>query len=265
MRRIGTRIAGPARTAVTRRRARKLAASSDASVRAIGTAILAAERDQISSDEATWVRRIEAVRTETLRSEEFGEICRVSSKPPRWAYFLLRLVRELRPGAGLELGTCLGVSAAYQAAGLALGGGGNLISLEADERRVERARQNLDALQLGNVEVRQGNFQEALRPALDALGTVPYAFVDGHHDERATVEYFEAILPLCPPGAVLVFDDIRWSKGMRRAWRKISGNRGVRMAVAIDNVGICTVGEAEDARAVSIPVSEPRWTSPIRL
>jgi predicted O-methyltransferase YrrM len=41
-----------------------------------------------------------------------------------------------------------------------------------------------------------------------------FAFIDGHHDERATVAYFQQMKPSLSPGAVVLFYDIKWSSGM---------------------------------------------------
>ena len=51
-----------------------------------------------------------------------------------------------------------------------------------------------------------------------------YAFIDVHHDDKATVACFKQILPYIADEAVIVFDDISWSDGMKRAWKKIIEN-----------------------------------------
>ena len=148
---------------------------------------------------------------------------RVASVTPRWGTFLFGLVRQFRPSAVIELGTAYGISSAYLAAALILNGeGGRLMTLEGDRELATQARKNLEAVGLAErVEVVQGFFQKTLRPLLDRVGTVDMVFIDGHHDEQATLTYTTQCLTHMPRGGVLVYDDIRWSAGMIRAWKRI--------------------------------------------
>ena len=151
-------------------------------------------------------------------SRTLGEMTR-SSKPPRWAFLLFRLVRELAPDACVELGSCVGISASYQAAALELNGRGHLITLEGADVLAERSQRTIDDLGLSErASVRLGQFSNTLPGTLDSLPPVGYAFIDGHHVEDATIDYMEQILPHLAPEAVLLFDDINWSAGMKRAW-----------------------------------------------
>jgi predicted O-methyltransferase YrrM len=150
-----------------------------------------------------------------------GEVCRTSSKPPEDARFLFDVIRERRPGTCLELGTCIGISAAYEAAALELNDYGFLYTIEGAEPLAVEARALLRRLRLEQrVDVRVGRFADVLPDLLES-NVFDYVFVDGHHDEHATIEYFELILPRTRSGATMVFDDIDWSEGMRRAWRAI--------------------------------------------
>lgn len=179
-----------------------------------------------------------------------GAVCRLASKPPFWARLLFAVVREYQPQRGVELGTCLGLSAAYQGAAMLLAGnGGKLHTLEGADSLAEQSRGNLASLQLGNVTVVAGRFEQTLAGVLQDAGRVDYAFIDGHHDEQATIAYFRQLLPRLAPGAVLVFDDISWSPGMARAWQVISADPQVRVAVDLRAVGICLLGEPTMPRA----------------
>lgn len=158
----------------------------------------------------------------------------LSSKQPEWAYLLFRLVRALQPSTCLELGSCVGISAAYQAAALALNGGpGRLLTLEGSDVLAARSALTLQDLGLaGRADVRVGPFRSTLAPGLRDLRPLEFAFVDGHHDRDATLEYAEQILPALAPEAVVVFDDINWSVGMRQAWQRL--RRDPRFALTID-------------------------------
>jgi predicted O-methyltransferase YrrM len=254
----------------------------DAQSRAIADAIAAMGQAPRDAHEKKWVERIEQAREELGRSEQFvpdllgpmpadlklpvageahgngntvGTICRMASKNRPWALTLFRLVRALDPKGCLELGTCLGVSAAYQAAALQVNGsGGRLTTLEGNPYRATIARENLSKLGLDRVEIGVGLFTETLQPALEDLGVVDYAFIDGHHDGKATVAYYRAILPFLAERSVVIFDDIAWTPDMKRAWAEITADPRIVVAVDLFKVGICVVAK-EPGKKVSARIA----------
>ena len=183
----------------------------------------------------------EAARGVTVR-RTVGDICRHASKRQPWAGVLFHVIRETRPPACLELGTAVGISAAYQAAALELNGAGRLLSLEGGESLARKADENLTRLGLGHrVELRPGRFADTLPAALEERGPFDYVFVDGHHDESATVDYFRQIAPSVPSGGVMLFDDVDWSEGMSRAWEAIHGDERVAGSAAVGPLGLCSL------------------------
>lgn len=166
----------------------------------------------------------------------------VASKDPVPASLLYLLVEEFRPGRVLELGTNVGISSGYLAVALDRNpGGGVLYTLEASPYRLRRARELHRDLGLDNIEYREGLFEDSLAPTLEEMGTVDMAFVDGHHRLEPTLAYFDRIKAHLASGSVVVFDDIRISDEMRRAWSEIQHDREVAVALDLYAIGICTV------------------------
>jgi predicted O-methyltransferase YrrM len=184
-----------------------------------------------------------------VTTEVVGDACRQYSKSRIWALLLFQLVRQVKPAACVELGTCLGISTAYQASALELNGHGRLVTLEGSPAFAGIAGRNLESLGLDHrASVVVGRFQDTLDAVLDDLGSVDYAFVDGHHDEHATVRYFEKLLPHLSQQAVMLFDDIAWSPGMRRAWQRVSSDPRVDVSLDFISMGVCLVGADLKAR-----------------
>jgi predicted O-methyltransferase YrrM len=168
-----------------------------------------------------------------------ADVCRHASKNAAWCRLLFALVRTHQPQACLELGTCLGISAAYQAAALAGNGTGTLTTIEGAENYARIAQEQFAALKLHNVRSVVGRFQDVLPGVLASAGrNWDYIFIDGHHDGAATRRYFETIGPHLTPGALVIFDDILWSS-MRAAWRAIRRAGGVAESVDLLTMGIC--------------------------
>lgn len=245
----------------------QLRRNADPTVASVGRALTAAVAPP-GGAESEWIARIESLRAElgssdevirTPRSEWTGDpadasrireasVARLAleaSKPRRWGRVLLALSRELAPAQSLELGTCVGISTAYQAAGLELAGSdGTIATLEGDPARARLAVENLERLGLaGRVDARPGRFGDTLRPVLDESDGLAFAFVDGNHNLRPTLNYFERIGARTTRPAVLLFDDIAWSEGMREAWSRIASDERVAVAIDLHGLGLCVLAD----------------------
>ena len=136
-----------------------------------------------------------------------------------------------------------------------LNGNGRLLSLEGSPSLVARSNRTVEDLGLGGrVSIVEGPFNQTLESALRSIEPVQYAFIDGHHLEVATVDYMETILEFVDRDAVLVFDDINWSDGMRRAWARVRQDSRFSMFVDFGNVGIGIVSAADNGRrTIEVP------------
>jgi predicted O-methyltransferase YrrM len=158
-----------------------------------------------------------------------------------WGDVLFQLVRVLQPTAVLELGTCVGMSGAYLASAMRINNKGHLYTLEGMPDSASVARETFSALGVSErVTIIVGRFNDTLG---DAFKHAPYnlAFIDGHHEGDATVEYFQKIKPNMTGRSFLIFDDIDWSRGMQAAWKFITQDRDVRDHVAIMGWGILSI------------------------
>jgi len=236
----------------------RLRAVDDRTCRAIALALGESDDGSLTDDEHAWIDRIEAMRDRLNASQEpisialpskrrvekvdtIGAICRLRSKQSLWGTVLLKLVRHLRPSQLIELGTCMGVSTSYQAAAMAINGAGSMTTLEGAPALAALSERNLASIGARGVRVVQGLFVETLPGVLESMPHIDFAFIDGHHDEHATLRYFEAMLPKAAPDAVFVFDDIRWSDGMRRAWDALRAHAAVTTSVDLGVIGVCVV------------------------
>lgn len=173
--------------------------------------------------------------------DTLGHISQIASKSAFWCCFLFKLVRNISPNSCIEMGTAVGISAAYQAAALKINGHGIFVSLEGANSIADVARNNFQQLGLDNLEVVVGRFQDTLPNVLEKCQPVDYVFVDGHHDEQATIGYFEQIIPFLAEKALIILDDIAWSEGMKRAWNAIARDSRVGIAIDLGPVGLCVI------------------------
>ena len=161
------------------------------------------------------------------------------SKSPRGGLLLYELIHEFKPQLVVELGTNVGISAAYQAAALNdNANGGRLVTLEASPYRLRLARSLHATLGLENVSYVQGLFSETLEAALAEHGQVDLAYIDGHHQYQPTLDYFDALWRSSRDAAIFVFDDIRWSEGMLRAWTRLRADPRLDLTVDLGSMGL---------------------------
>ena len=118
--------------------------------------------------------------------------------------------------SALELGTGFGFGAAYIASTAK-----NLDTVDATPR-LSNDTDLFIGTQWGMP------FEDALAEFKHIGKVYQFAHIDGDHTETATINNYLNVLRLMPNGGIIVFDDIYWSDGMKRAWKRIAlGQRHV--------------------------------------
>lgn len=169
------------------------------------------------------------------RERSIASIAKSAAKPKKFGQLLFRMANRYQPRTILELGTSLGISTSY----LALGNqAANVITMEGSVAIAEKALENFDSLQINNIKLVQGNFDQTLPKVISALGTIDFAFADGNHRYKPTMDYFRQLLPAMAAESVLVFDDIHWSAEMEQAWEEIKADPRVMLSIDLFFVGL---------------------------
>jgi len=200
-------------------------------------------------------RAIEKLRAELLKNktilelEDFGagsrihtaykrsvsEIASSSLKPKKFASLLFRMVNYYQPANVLELGTSLGITTSYLASA-------NekicVTTMEGAKAIATIARKNFQGLDLKNIRIVEGNFDNTLGLFLNNTSTVDFAYIDGNHRKEPTFRYFELLLQKINNNSILIFDDVHWSKEMEEAWEQIKANPRVTLTIDLFFIGI---------------------------
>lgn len=164
-----------------------------------------------------------------------SSIARGSLQSPAMCRMLYRTVRYFSPGNIVELGTSLGLTTAYLALAAPQT---NVFTLEGCEQTAARAETLFRESGIKNIKIRTGDFRHTLPAVLGELGRVDLAYIDGDHSYEGVMNNFLRISEHIHPGSVLIIDDIRWSKGMKRAWLEIAGHPKVTLAADLFRLGI---------------------------
>lgn len=169
-----------------------------------------------------------------------AKLCRGSSMPPKLARLLFEIVHHTNPQNILELGTCLGISGAYLSTAQQMSTkNGRFVTIEGDAATANIARKNFERLGLHHIDVENGRFADVLPKVLEKENKIHFALIDGHHNGPATLEYFNRIKHYLAEHAILVFDDIDWSAGMRLCWQSLSIYPELYICIDLGRTGIC--------------------------
>lgn len=163
-----------------------------------------------------------------------AQIAKTSLSPVKTCRILFNTVKFYNCKNILELGSSLGISTAYLAS---VDDDTKVISLEGNPASADIARHNAAQLELSNIEIITGSFEETLMPTLDRMKQVDLAYLDGNHSYDATIEYFKKILPYLNENSVIVLDDIYWSDGMLNAWKQLIQHPSVTYSIDIYSSG----------------------------
>jgi len=158
-----------------------------------------------------------------------------SLKPVKFAQLLFRMVQFYQPKTILELGTSFGITTAYLAAG---NPHATVITMEGADAIASIAAANFSQLDLHNIELIRGDFNQTLDHTLSIHPSIDFAFIDGNHRMEPTLEYFKKILEHSHDQTILVFDDIHWSQGMEDAWQMIQQHEAVTLTIDLFFIGI---------------------------
>ncbi|KYP15068.1 class I SAM-dependent methyltransferase [Flavihumibacter sp. CACIAM 22H1] len=169
------------------------------------------------------------------RQVPISTLTKRTSKSKKLGRLLFRLTNYFQPKTMVELGTSMGLSAAYLYAGNRTG---NLITLEGAPAVAAQARENFRQLSFNDIRVVTGNFDHTLEPLLSELQQVDFAYVDGNHRYEPTLRYFDLLKAKRSNQSVLVFDDIHWSQEMEAAWEKIKQDPAVRCTIDLFFIGL---------------------------
>lgn len=218
------------------------------------TKVINDKKDYPSYDSIEFVREKMLQDTHMLTIEDFGAGSRVNSnyqrsvqsiaksalKPRKFSQLMHRMVRYYKPETVLELGTSLGITSSYLASARPEA---NVVTMEGAPEVAAVAKQNFQNLRLQNIEVVEGNFDETLQCTLASLPSVDFAFIDGNHRYKPTVEYFNQILERANNDSIIILDDIHWSEEMEQAWHEVQQHPRVTMTLDLFFIGIVLIKE----------------------
>lgn len=175
--------------------------------------------------------------TQKVKSLEVNirSIAQNALSKPTQCRILFNIINHYKCKNVLELGTSLGVSSAYMAAA---NHSGHVTTCEGNPYIADWANEFHQKLGFKNIRILKGAFLDTLPLYLKQTEKLDFAFIDGHHSEEPTLQYFKLILSKCHNDSLIVIDDIYWSPGMTSAWKSICQHPEVTLSIDLYDMGI---------------------------
>jgi predicted O-methyltransferase YrrM len=160
--------------------------------------------------------------------EKAAKIAKTAGISSKRAKLLYRITTYFQPETILEIGTSLGLATAA----LALGNSkAKIITLEGCPNTAKTAQNQLGKFGLTNVKSVVTEFKSYFDNYQSSIINYQLIYFDGNHSKKATLDYFDLLLPTITNDTVWIFDDIHWSKDMEDAWKIIKNHPKVTVTI----------------------------------
>lgn len=173
-------------------------------------------------------------RTHSSKQRSVDQIAKSALKSKRFAQVLFRLVQHYQPQTIVELGTSLGITTACFSKA---NSNASITTIEGSRQIAAIANENFQKLNCTNIQLLQGNFDHILPSVISHLSSIDLAYIDGNHRYLPTINYFHQFLSKSSSQTILVFDDVRWSAEMEKAWEEIKSHPSVQYTIDIFFLG----------------------------
>lgn len=170
-----------------------------------------------------------------LRQLTLSEITRRTSLPSKYGQLLFQCALNMQAKTILELGTSVGIGTAYLSSA---NKEAQVYTLEGCPAITEIANSNFNKLGLHHINSVNGNFDDTLPKLLPSLTEIDLVYIDGNHTYEATTKYYQMIKPKLSKGALVVIDDIYWSRGMEKAWNEIIEDQDATVTIDLYRMGL---------------------------
>ncbi|WP_329805605.1 O-methyltransferase [Flavobacterium facile] len=168
-------------------------------------------------------------------TRQIAKIAQTAGISPKRAELLFRIVNYFQPETILEIGTSLGLATSA----LSLGNtSSKLITLEGCPKTQNQCQLQLQKFNIKNVECINTEFSSYFKNFQLQSSNFQLIYFDGNHSQKATLDYFELLLPTITNDSVWIFDDIHWSAEMENAWEIIKKHPKVKVTIDTFQWGI---------------------------
>ncbi|MFV8334067.1 O-methyltransferase [Flavobacterium sp. GSP14] len=161
-----------------------------------------------------------------------AQIAKTAGISRKRAELLFRITHYFQPDSVLEIGTSLGLATAALSLGSqSVGIKAKITTLEGCPNTMAIAKSQLQLFNFDNVNPIVTEFSSFLGDIQLQTLNFKLIYFDGNHSEKATLDYFDLLLPTITNETVWIIDDINWSPEMKNAWEIIKTHPKVTVTI----------------------------------
>ena len=108
---------------------------------------------------------------------------------------------------------------------------GKTTTIEGCPETAKIAQNQFQDFHLSNITSVVTEFENYLDNLKKENSSFNLVYFDGNHSKKATLSYFEKLLPTATNETVWIFDDIHWSADMEEAWESIKKHPKVTVTI----------------------------------
>ncbi len=168
------------------------------------------------------------------KSRKISAIAHYSSSRKKYGKLLFKITEYFKIKNAIEIGTSLGIGSLY----IGISKKVNLHTIEGDISLYQIAKASFKQLNLSNISIYKGKFEDVLPMLLKKIDTLDFVYFDGNHTSTATLNYFQQCLNKIHNESIFIFDDIHWSEDMEHAWNQIKAHPKVHVSIDLFQIGI---------------------------
>jgi predicted O-methyltransferase YrrM len=159
---------------------------------------------------------------------QIAKIAKTAGISKKRAELLFRVTLYFKPKNILEIGTSLGLATSAFAFGNPKA---KITTLEGCPETSSVAKTQFQKFNFNNVENIISEFKQYFINLNLETRSFQLIYFDGNHSKKATLDYFEYLLPTIDNDSVWIFDDIHWSSDMEEAWEAIKKHPKVKVTI----------------------------------
>ena len=161
-----------------------------------------------------------------------SQIAKTAGISRKRAELLFRITHYFQPDSMLEIGTSLGLATAALSLGSqSVGIKAKITTLEGCPNTMAIAKSELQLFNFDNVNPIVTEFSSFLGDIQLQTLNFKLIYFDGNHSKKATLDYFDLLLPTITNETVWIIDDIHWSPEMKNAWEIIKTHPKVTVTI----------------------------------
>ncbi len=195
-------------------------------------------------------------RSKPIKKRKISAIAKTALSKKKQCNHLFQIVKFINANQILEFGTSLGISTAYLAAA---NHKAEITTIDGDPNIQSIATTMFEHLSLNNIQSICSTFDNILNEPIIQETKWDIIYLDGNHTYEATTRYFRSLAKTIKEKAIIIVDDIYWSKEMTRAWNEIKNENEFSISIDFFYYGVLLFIPEQQENKIDLSIIEYKY------